>query len=52
MPRALPWQGVATAELRGRVFSCAEGGAQGTGVDALGIYPQVVPDTPTFRLLL
>eukprot|EP00967_Tisochrysis_lutea_P128174 scaffold218945_cov13-Tisochrysis_lutea.AAC.1 len=45
-------RGVLTAELKDRVFSCEAGGAQGTGVDALGIYPDIVPPTPAFQLML
>lgn len=45
-------QGVTAAEFRGRAYSCVQGGAQGTGVDALGVYPDVVPATPTFDLML
>lgn len=41
-----------TAEFKDRVYDCAEGGARGTGVDALGVYPEVIPATPIFQTML
>jgi hypothetical protein len=44
-------QGVLIAEFKGRTFHCGHSGAQAYGLDALGLFPELLPSTAKFDII-